>query len=126
MWGRVRKALKGMDPVRIENKCEKGTPDVNISTGSWIELKWQRKAPKRGGILKLDHEFMTEQRVWAERRAHAGGKSWVLLKVSNEWILLKGTVAAEYLEYTTLEQLKEKAEKVWVQKLNDAELRNLL
>ena len=50
MWGRVRKALKGLDPVRIENKCELGTPDVNISTGAWVELKIGY-TPKRGGNL---------------------------------------------------------------------------
>lgn len=126
MWGRIRKALKNFDPIRIENKCEKGTPDVNISNGAWIELKWQRKAPKRGGILKLDHDYMTEQRVWAIRRHKAGGKVFLLLKVANEYLLFYGYVAAEFIGKVTLEELREKAIKTWQQKLNDQELCQIL
>lgn len=126
MWGRVRKALKHLDPVRVENRCELGTPDVNISTGDWIELKWHRKAPKKGGILKLDHDMTLEQRTWAERRAHAGGKVWVFLKVGAEYFLFKGEVAAEYLGFSTMEKLREVAVKVWKTKLNDSELRAAL
>jgi hypothetical protein len=121
MWGRVRKAVRILDPVRIENRCEKGTPDVNLSNGVWIELKWCRKAPKRGGILRLAHDYMTEQRTWAIRRIHAGGKVFVLLKVANEWFLFKGDIAAEYLGYSTIEKLKEVAVRTW-KKLNDQEL----
>lgn len=124
MWGRVRKALKGLDPIRIENRCELGTPDVNISSGEWIELKIA-EAPKRGGILKIEH-YTPYQRTWAIRRNHAGGKVFLLLKVSNTWILLKGEVAAQYLNYTTIDELCKKAEKVWKIKLNDQELRDIL
>lgn len=125
MWVRLRRALKGLDPVRVENRCEVGTPDVNYTNG-WIELKFHRKPPKRGGILILDHDMTTEQRVWAIRRDRAGGKVFLILKVSNIWILLKGIVAAEYLGKVSLEELKERAEKTWVQKLNDLELREIL
>lgn len=126
MWGRLRKALREFDPVRIENRCEKGTPDVNLAGGEWVELKWCRKAPKRGGILKLDHEMTREQRTWAIRRIHAGGKVWLILKVANEWLLFKGDIAAKYLGYSSLEELREVAEKVWKIKLNDLELRQIL
>lgn len=126
MWGRVRTALKGLDPIRVENRVELGTPDVNLATGCWIELKWQRKAPKRGGILRLNHDMTQEQRVWAIRRHHAGGKVFLLLKVSNEWLLFYGYTAAEYLGKVSLEKLREVAIKVWVQKLNDQELREIL
>lgn len=125
MWGTVRKLLKSLDPVRVENRVEKGTPDVNLADGSWIELKWQRKIPKRGGVLKLDHEFMKEQRVWAIRRIHAGGKVWLFLKAGNEYFLFKGHIAAEYLGYSTIEKLREVAEKTW-KKLNGQELREIL
>ena len=126
LWSRVRKALKHLDPVRIENRLEKGTPDVNLATGEWLELKWQRKAPKRGGILKLDHDMTLEQRIWAIRRHHAGGKVYLLLKIGNEYLLFKGYVAAEFLGKLTLDQLREKAIGVWKVKLNDRELNELL
>lgn len=125
MWGRVRKALIGLDPVRIENRCELGTPDVNLSEGTWIELKWCRSAPKRGGVLKIDH-YTTEQHTWAIRRHHAGGRVFVLLKVSNEWLLFYGHTAPEFLGKVSLNELREKAIKVWLQKLNDAELKELI
>lgn len=123
MWGRVRRALSGLDPVRVENRCETGTPDVNYVEG-WIELKIG-EAPKRKGIFKIDH-YTSQQRTWAVRRAHSGGRVFLFLKVSNEWILLKGEVAAQYLNHTTLEELKKKAIKIWKIKLNDQELRELL
>ncbi len=126
MWAGVRKTLKGLDPVRIENSCELGTPDVNISTGAWVELKWTRKAPKRGGIVKLDHDMTTEQRTWAVRRHHAGGKVFLLLKIGPEYLLFYGHVAAEFLGKLTLEELREKAIGKWKIKINDRELRELL
>lgn len=126
MWGRVRKALKGLDPVRVENRAELGTPDVNLSTGSWIELKWQRTIPKRGGILKLDHDMTKEQRVWAIRRHHAGGKVFLFLKAGKEYFLFYGHIAAEYLGYSTIEELRKVAIKTWQIKLIDQELREAL
>jgi hypothetical protein len=124
MWKRVKRALTGCDAIRIENRCELGTPDCNIATGAWVELKIA-DAPKRGGILTINH-YSTEQRVWAVRRAHAGGKTFVLIKISNLWILLKGEVAAKYLNYTTIEELKGVAVKSWQPKLIDHELREFL
>lgn len=126
MWKTVRKELKDLDPVRVENRVEAGTPDVNLAGGEWIELKWKRTKPKGSGILRLDHEMTMEQRVWAIRRHHAGGKTFVLIKISNIWILLKGYIAAEFLGKVSLIELYEKAEKVWLQKLNGQELRDIL
>lgn len=125
MWNRVRKAIKELDPVRIENKIEKGTPDVWYTEGA-IELKWQRKLPKRGGVLRLDHDMTLEQRIWAIRRQKAGGKVFLLLKAGKFFILLKGYIAAEYIGKLSLIELQEKAEKVWVNKLVDHELREIL
>ncbi len=126
MWKRIHKAIKSYDPIRIENRCEKGTPDVNISTGAWIELKWQRKAPKRNIVLKLDHDMTLEQRIWAIRRHRAGGKSYVLLKIAQEWLLFEGYIAAELLGKVSLEELRGAAIKVWNKKLNDCELQAIL
>jgi hypothetical protein len=125
LWGRVRRAIRHLDPVRVENRVEAGTPDVWYSEGA-LELKWMRIAPKRGGIVKLDHDYTLEQRVWAIRRDKAGGKVYVLLKIGSEYLLFKGIVAAECLGYSTLEQLREKAIGKWRVKLNDKELGDLL
>lgn len=126
MWKRVRRAISDLDPVRIENRVEKGTPDVWYIEGA-IELKWQRRIPKRGGILKLDHDMTLEQRIWAIRRNRAGGKCFLLLKIGSEWLILHGYTAAEFLGKVTLEILREKAIKVWQNnKLNDVELKQIL
>jgi hypothetical protein len=125
MWGTVRQALRGLDPVRIENKLEKGVPDVNYVEG-WVELKWVRKAPKNPEtILMIDH-YTTEQRTWAIRRHHAKGKIFLLLKVGVWWMVLSGACAAEHLNKVTLEELRKVAIKTWYKKLNHAELRQIL
>ena len=82
----MRKA--GLDPVRIENSLELGTPDVNY-TGGWLELKFAREWPRRGGPLKLAH-FTPQQNAWIVRRVHAGGVVAVVLKVGKEWYALPG------------------------------------
>jgi Mesyanzhinovviridae DNA helicase len=128
MWSRVRIALIKLDPVRIENRLEKGTPDVNLAGGEWIELKWKRKRPKNpAAILKLDHEYTTEQRTWALRRIYAGGKVFVLVKIGPEYLLFWGSVAAEYLEKVSLNELRARAIKVWYKnRLNDVELKTIV
>lgn len=95
MWETIRPALleAGLDPVRVENGAVGiGTPDVNITTG-WIENKFARRWPPRGGALRLDH-YTPKQRAWALRREKAGGKVWLLLRVDNEWLLFRGGTAA--------------------------------
>lgn len=125
MWGRVRPVLRGWDPVRVENSAEKGTPDVNYVNG-WIELKWERKQPRNPDRLFVIAHYSQEQRTWAIRRHRAGGNVFLLLKISQEWLLLKGEVAAEYLNYVSLNKLREVTIGRWVKHLNDQELRNLL
>lgn len=125
MWRRLRKALIELDPVRVENRVELGTPDVNLAEGTWIELKWLRKPPARGGIVQVDH-YSPQQRVWAIRRIRAGGKVFLLLKISNMWLLFKGDIAAKFLGYSTLKQLQEVAIKIWQQQLNNQEIKDIL
>lgn len=124
MWKRVRKALKGLDPVRVENRVEAGTPDVWYTEGA-LELKWVRQPPKKGGVVIIDH-YTTQQQCWAIRRHHAGGKVFVLLKISDEWLLFKGESAPEFLGKVDLITLREKAIGKWKKQLIDQELRNLL
>lgn len=124
MWSRVRTALKGLDPVRVENKIEAGTPDVNYLKG-WVELKSVPHAPVRGGVLTIEH-FTPQQRTWLTRRRWAGGNAYLLLKVSNEWLLFLGEVAAETIGKYTIKELREVAIGRWLIKLQDEELRGLL
>ena len=125
MWGRVRKALKGLDPVRIESRLEKGVPDVNYIEG-WLELKWHRTQPKKQEVLFILKHWTMEQATWHTRRSFSGGKTFVLLKISQEWLLFTCSDAAQYLNKTSLNELRTKVVGRWVKVLKDQELRNLL
>lgn len=94
---RVVAALRSVHAIAVENPALPGTPDVNYVEG-WIELKWAAKWPPRGGPLRLPH-FTSEQRVWHLQRRNAGGVSWVLLQVGDEWLLFDAVDAAMGLGY---------------------------
>lgn len=125
MWDALRPLLKGLDPVRVENPMQPGTPDVNTRLG-WIELKFAVEWPPRGGPLRLDH-FTKQQRVWLTRRRRAGGNAKLLLKVGDsEWLLFDGTVAAVFLGYEPRERLYEIVLARWTRKPTLEELQECL
>lgn len=120
LWDKVRAALiaryrDGVHLVRVENVVGEGTPDVNYSfvdgAEGWIELKEIDGWPKRvDTIVRVDH-YTTEQRVWHRRRARAGGRVWVLLRVNEtgEIFLMRGEEAAIHLGFTTQSALRKTA-----------------
>jgi len=122
MWDALRPLLRGLDPVRVENLVQAGTPDVNYTRG-WIELKYAPRWPVRPDTpLKLDH-FTNEQRVWLTRRCAAGGRAFLVLKVGDEWLLFNGRVAAEWVGRVDRHQLCLLATAHWPQKPTTQELR---
>ena len=135
MWTRCRKALTGLDPVRVENPAWPGTPDVNWGGycrytqtygEGWIELKWARHWPERAETpFRLPH-FTPQQRSWLLRRAARGGRVHVLLKVSSDWLLFDGETAAKRLGETVREELKDLAIGHWPKGLQEMELRRCL
>lgn len=135
MWTRCRKALGGLDPVRVENPAHPGTPDVNwggwcrfldLRGEGWIELKWVRKAPERASTVLSLHHFTPQQRVWLLRRAARGGRVHVLLKVGQAWMLFDGVTAANHLGKVTYHELNGLAIRVWPRGLVEMELRKCL
>lgn len=126
MWRRARAALAPLDPVRVENSADPGTPDVNLADGSWIEMKWRRGWPRRDGTAVTFDHFTPQQRRWIERRVRAGGRVWVLVKVATEWLLLEGRVACRVLGQANRDQLLRAAAAVWGRGLRDEELREAL
>lgn len=113
-WKTVRPRLAGLDPVRVENACAPGTPDVNCTLG-WIELKIvpAEKMPKRATTdIKIPH-FTVVQRIWLDRRTRSGGKAWLLLRVDKEWLLFDGTTAAQFVGRCPLEHLRKIAHAHW-------------
>lgn len=95
---RLREALKGFDPVRVENAVGPGTPDINYLQG-WIESKFLHEWPKRAdSIVRIPH-YVKEQRGWHVRRCAAGGRVWVALEVGDcgEFHLIFADLAAASL-----------------------------
>ncbi len=84
MRQRLVAALKPLDAVPIENSLRAGTPDVNY-IGGWMELKWLRSWPVRGGIISLPH-YTNGQRLWLRRRGKRGGVALLVLQVGKQWL----------------------------------------
>jgi len=119
-WKTLRRALKSLDPVRIENRLEKGTPDVNFLYG-WIEVKQIDKWPVRKETpLRVPH-FSPDQRTWLRRRWRAGGLAAVAIKVERDWLLFDGPVAASILGHNDKRFLIKEARGHWVGQLKDEE-----
>jgi hypothetical protein len=104
----VVKALKSLHAFAVENPVHPGTPDIAF-IGGWIELKKLDAWPVRPTTkVRLDH-YTLQQRAWARVHHHRGGKSFWLLRVQKEWLLLHGAVAAEAVGTLTREELKGRA-----------------
>jgi len=85
-------AKAGLDPIRVENRALKGTPDVNYIYG-WLELKHADRWPPKGGPLQLNHPPTNEQRTFLLRREINGGRAFLCLRVARDWFLLDGRTA---------------------------------
>lgn len=120
MWDTIRPHLAPLDPQRIESPCTPGVPDVEF-IGGWMELKEIDKPKRKMPILKVP-KYVQDQRVWAVRRARAGGAVWFLIKVGKEWWLFKGEVAAEIVGRRSYDETWAAAHKVWYNSINGKEL----
>ena len=116
--------FKGVLPVdahavRVENSVEVGTPDVNLCiqyaeppcTGQdfWIELKVQDPPKRKTTKFRCEH-FTMEQRQWLAKRIQAGGKAYLLMQASNQYLFIRGDIAAVWVDHCTLAELLEKCE----------------
>lgn len=110
--GRLLKALREFHPVRIENSCANGTPDLNYAYG-WIESKYLARWPTNPElIVRLDH-FTPQQKLWHIMRQRGNGVSYIVLQVADEILLFSGATAAHYLGQSTRAQLYSRALKRW-------------
>jgi hypothetical protein len=101
--------------MAVENPILPGTPDVNVSTGAWIELKSMERWPKMPHtVLRIEH-WTPQQRVWHIRRSRVGGETYVLLELVEDkhFLLLAGGTAARILGRTTRPELEASALVVW-------------
>ena len=96
-WALLRPHLLAakLDPVRVENAVHPGTPDLNLATGVWIELKAIAGWPARQQTVVRLTKYTPQQRVWLLRRWRAGGGAWLALYVAScrLWYLFDGEAA---------------------------------
>ncbi len=117
--------LKPWDAVAVENAAGSGTPDVNYIEG-WLELKWLPEWPKRETTCVRVDKFTPQQRLWIERRARAGGKVSLILRVSKEWLLMDGLWAALHLGQKTRQELILAASGYWKNQLDSDQFLEIL
>lgn len=94
MWKHLRPHFKqwGLDPIRVENAVDRGTPDVSIVTG-WVELKYLRAWPVREDTPVRLPKLEAHQAAWMARRWAAGGPCWLLVRVADALCLFAGADA---------------------------------
>lgn len=130
-WAYVRQGLKPwpeLDLIRVENAIVPGTPDVN-GTDFWVELK-SVEGPREATKPVLVEHFTPEQRLWVGRRWRAGGRVYLLIRVSVgkvvTFVLLDGNVATDNLGKVNLAELRRQSVRSWVAHLDFEELAAIL
>jgi hypothetical protein len=88
MRSKLRLRLKDLHAKSIENKCERGTPDMAY-IGGWMELKWLRGWPAKGGPVAIPH-YSNQQRLWLKKHWSLGGNAFLVLQVGKEWLVWAG------------------------------------
>lgn len=123
MWDALSPLMKGTHAVRIESRVTgSGTPDVNYAWG-WIELKYLPKWPVRPTTPVRVKHYTKEQRSWAIERTQAGGRVFLLLKVGEpEWLLFRGSLAAQHLGHVPRAELYRLTVARWLRRPRSEEL----
>lgn len=117
LWDLLRLHLAPFaDLERVENRVNEGTPDVNYCLAGgrgegWLELKDIDAWPTRADTpVRIEHVTQV-QRDWWKRRSRAGGRVFVLLRVSGtrEYFLYTGLGAASILGVGTQAEHRNRA-----------------
>lgn len=117
LWGWLKDHLKELRPrkfhiQRVENAVAKGVPDVEGCIDGWsfwCELKVAYPMASDRVRVRIEQAQVN----WAIRRCRAGGRSWVLVRVTgktwreNRHYLVWGLDAQELREPIALQRLEE-------------------
>jgi len=121
---RCKWALKAM---RIEDSCNRGTPDVFAVTingkSVWIELKNVNDIPKKLDTKFVVNCFTIDQRKFAADMFSHNRSGFLLIRAKDSFILIDGLVAANHLNYVSLTQLKAVSLGLWEGNINWNEFR---
>lgn len=105
---RVMDALRGFDPMRVENAVGPGTPDIEY-IGGWIEDKQLKAWPSRADTPVRVPHYTTQQRAWHSCRRRAGGRVHVVIEVARDVFVFDAADAASGLGHWTREQMERRA-----------------
>lgn len=106
----VRKTPPHWD--RVENVAGSGYPDLSWSWAEregHIELKYRAAPPVREDSPVVVESITPHQRLWWRLRWESGGNAFVLLRLSEEYLLFPGLWATLNLGSTPLEGLRQHA-----------------
>jgi hypothetical protein len=121
----IMKALRSLDPHRVENVISSGTPDIEF-IGGWIECKVLPAWPRLPHTPVRVPLFTPQQRLWLRRRRNAGGRAWVVLQVGRDYLLIDGRLAADNLGKFYRKTLILMAKAMWTGSINGAELLSIV
>lgn len=91
-WVKLRDKLQPYGKfTRVENSCEKGTPDVNYvllgGRAGWFELKYEPTMPGKGEEFTLS-TLTKEQLLWQEDYWGKGGVVYTIARVGGHIVTL--------------------------------------
>lgn len=109
---KVMQALKGWDPLRVENIHMPGTPDINF-IGGWIEVKWVLQYPVKDETIITCRHFTIEQRNFLKRRMLMGGATFLFVGIAGNYYLFDGIAGANFFGFVERQMLRRKARNVW-------------
>jgi hypothetical protein len=116
------------DVSRHEDNTGPGIPDVSYglrNVNGWIELKVLDSWPKSDKTpVKIPH--LTDwQKRWLARRGMHGGRTWLLVRIHKDYLLINGVWIWE-IGSLSKEELRQKASGFWSGSINWDELDNCL
>lgn len=117
-------------PTRIESMCSPGFPDVFYTNSvhkrmGLLELKFCPRWPARSQTPVDLRHFSIQQRLFFARNNPAGCRGFFLLQVGKDYLLFDGHEVGK-AELPTKDQLFSIAIKTWKNKMNPAELIDIL
>lgn len=92
----------------VTGRVVRGEGCYRIIREMWVELKVVEKPARVTTKVRVEH-FTMEQRQWLVNRARAGGEGYLLLQVGDQYLWLRGDVAAVFVGTCTLEELRNHA-----------------
>ncbi len=92
----IQHALRDLDPRRVENVVDPGTPDI-CYVGGWVESKYMTAWPLRADRPVRVLHYRPDQRAWHTRHCQAGGVCHVVIQIATDVLVFNAQWAARHL-----------------------------